>query len=212
MVADSNSFAPPEGARSAAKRALEWIKEGHAGSGFTAVGLARARDLANGRKLSLDTVKRMHSYFSRHAPDQKAEGFSQGEKGFPSPGRVAWDAWGGDAGKSWASKVVKANTVENAKIDPQKWEMSMRVLLEAAAQKAEEELAGKYSTDERMKMADKGLALPDGSYPIANIDDLKNAIQAFGRSKDKTAARNHIMKRARALGAESLIPSQWLKG
>jgi hypothetical protein len=50
--------------------------------------------------------KRMNSYFARHEVDKQAEGFTQGEKGFPSPGRVAWDAWGGDAGKSWASNIV----------------------------------------------------------------------------------------------------------
>ena len=31
-----------------------------------------------------------------------AEGFHGGEDGYPSPGRVAWDAWGGDPGRDWA--------------------------------------------------------------------------------------------------------------
>ena len=42
--------------------------------------------------------------------------------------------------------------------------------------------------------------------------DLRNAIQAFGRAKDKEAAKKHIMKRARALNMESLIPANWLAG
>jgi hypothetical protein len=54
------------------------------------------------------------------------------------------------------------------------------------------------------------MALPDGSYPIKTEGDLKNAIQAFGRAKDKEAAKRHIMKRARALGLEKLIPSNWM--
>ena len=56
------------------------------------------------------------------------------------------------------------------------------------------------------------MALPDGSYPIKSESDLKNAIQAFGRAKDKEAAKRHIMKRARALGLENLIPSNWVMG
>ena len=44
----------------------------------------------------------MYSFFSRHEVDKKATGFSAGEEGYPSPGRVAWDLWGGDAGYSWS--------------------------------------------------------------------------------------------------------------
>ena len=63
--------------------------------------------------------------------------------------------------------------------------------------------------DERKRLADKGEALPDGSFPIANVDDLKNAIQAIGRAKDPDAAKAHIKKRARALGHPELIPEDW---
>lgn len=35
---------------------------------------------------------------------KKAEGFRQGEKGFPSNGRIAWDLWGGDVGRAWAKR------------------------------------------------------------------------------------------------------------
>ena len=64
-----------------------------------------------------------------------------------------------------------------------------------------------YSDEERAKLADKGFALPDGSYPIKDIDDLKNAIQAYGRAKDQAATAKHIVKRAKALGAEDLVPT-----
>jgi len=52
-------------------------------------------------------LKRMKSFFSRHEVDKRAVGFSRGEKGFPSAGRVAWDAWGGDAGFAWAEAMVE---------------------------------------------------------------------------------------------------------
>lgn len=63
-----------------------------------------------------------------------------------------------------------------------------------------------YSNDQRTDMADKGLALPDGSFPIKDLEDLKNAIQAYGRSKDQSAAAKFIAKRAKELSAEDLIP------
>ena len=68
-----------------------------------------------------------------------------------------------------------------------------------------------YDDEARDKMAESGEALPDGSYPIADEDDLKNAIQAYGRAKDKEAAKAHIMKRAAALKLEELIPEEWSK-
>lgn len=66
-----------------------------------------------------------------------------------------------------------------------------------------------YAKETREKDAKKGMALPDGSFPIHNVADLKNAIQAYGRAKDKDAAMKHIKKRARALNRTDLIPSDW---
>lgn len=107
-LAKADTYSPPEGVRSAARRALKLIADGHAGGGFTDVGRKRASDLAAGRSVSLETVKRMHSYFSRHEVDKQGKDWNNKEK--PSPGKVAWLAWGGDAGKSWAASIV--NRVE----------------------------------------------------------------------------------------------------
>ena len=106
---------PTNGMVSEAKRGLEWRKE-H-GRGGTEVGVSRARDIINGRNLSFDTVKRMRSFFARHEVDKKAEGFSQGEKGYPSAGRIAWALWGGDAGKSFAEKVVNAMEKQDERLE-----------------------------------------------------------------------------------------------
>ena len=69
----------------------------------------------------------------------------------------------------------------------------------------------KFSDEERMKLADKGFALPDGSFPIRNEDDLRNAITAYGRAErtKRVTVRKHIMKRARALRKGYLIPDEW---
>ena len=95
---------PPKGVQEAAARAVRWIEEGKAGDNFTDVGRTRAHQLADGKEVSDDVVHRMHNYFQRHNVDKDAEGFKGGTKGFPSPGRVAWDAWGGDPGKRWAAR------------------------------------------------------------------------------------------------------------
>lgn len=66
-----------------------------------------------------------------------------------------------------------------------------------------------YSQAEREALAKKGEALPDGSFPIANVADLHNAIQAVGRASDSAKAKAFIIKRAKALGATSELPEDW---
>jgi len=95
---------PNKAMREEAERGLEWRRE--FGRGGTEVGVARARDISNGVNLSMDTVRRMASYFARHEVDKEAEGFSPGEDGYPSAGRIAWALWGGDAGQSWANAQI----------------------------------------------------------------------------------------------------------
>lgn len=107
------SYTPPDGVRSAARQALKWIADGHAGDGFTATGRYRAETLAAGRAVSLDTIKRMNSFFARHEVDKQGEGWDRSSDKFPSAGRVAWAAWGGDAGWSWAKGIL--SDMEKAK-------------------------------------------------------------------------------------------------
>jgi hypothetical protein len=102
-LADENK--PSKGMIEEALKGLKWREEHNRGG--TAVGVARARDISNGKNLSDDTVKRMHSFFSRHEVDKKGQGFTPDEDGFPSAGRIAWALWGGDAGQVWAADKVK---------------------------------------------------------------------------------------------------------
>jgi hypothetical protein len=99
---DGIDFTPPEGARDAAKRALD-VRETKPSSqrGMTPVGIARARDLQNGVKMSPDTVRRMKAFFDRHEVDKKGSTWDEQGKGWQ-----AWNGWGGDAGYAWARKVV----------------------------------------------------------------------------------------------------------
>ncbi len=111
------TYKPTDGMASAARRALKWKEEGKRGG--TAVGLARANQLVKKESLSQSTVLRMHSFFSRHEVDKKATGFNSGEEGFPSPGRVAWDLWGGDAGASWSKQ--KRDQIMNDRMNKSMW-------------------------------------------------------------------------------------------
>ena len=80
------------------------------------------------------------------------------------------------------------------------------------AEAAEIALKRAFTDDMRNQMAEEGTALPDGSFPIATAADLKNAISAYGRASNKNAAKKHIMKRAKALSQEAMIPDNWVSG
>ena len=364
---------PTSSMKSAANRALTWKKEGKRGG--TSIGLARANQISNGVNLSDSTVKRMYSFFARHEVDKRATGFSSGEEGFPSPGRVAWDLWGGDAGFSWSrakvssmksQKMEKADkkfsvgdmvtwnssggsaqgkieyimregvlgipktkfSINATKDDPavliriykdgkptetlvghkmstlsqSKIKKSDELMAEDDMEMPEDDWAGlserqmdqaeslcdiveeygqydqsyksdgshygvenpfkseglvcsscifyeenachivsgvidpnaicklwiipeeklmeknmdafdlekkEFNAKQRRAMAGKGQAMPDGSYPIANENDLKNAIQSFGRAKNPSAVKRHIITRARALGMTAMLPEEW---
>lgn len=66
-----------------------------------------------------------------------------------------------------------------------------------------------YNAESRRRMAESGQAMSDGSFPIANRADLRNAIQSVGRASNYEAARRHIIRRARALGATDMLPEDW---
>ena len=85
-------------------------------------------------------------------------------------------------------------------LDAATWEHMMIELVE---------LAKEFSPKRREDLAKQKKAMPHGGFPIENAAQLKDAIQAFGRAKDKPAAKAHIIRRAKALGLEKLIPDEW---
>jgi hypothetical protein len=97
--------------QSAARRGLELRKKYHKGGLTTqeagkqgiGSGVARAASLGNGEAVSFETIKRMAAFFSRHEKNK-----SGGEN---DAGYIAWQLWGGDAGRTWANRVIKM--VEN---------------------------------------------------------------------------------------------------
>ena len=92
---------PTDGMRTEAQRYRDWKADGEQGG--TEVAANRASQILSGDELSPDTVITMAAWFARHEVDKQGEGFSPDEDGYPSPGRVAWAAWGGDAGQTWSN-------------------------------------------------------------------------------------------------------------
>lgn len=104
------------------------------------------------------------------------------------------------------SEALYAGIADDAPhLGPKEWERIMSEIVTMA----DGPEAKQFSQQKREGLAKKGHAMPDGSFPIENEADLKNAIHAVGRAKDPSAAKSHIRKRAKALGLEKHIPDSW---
>lgn len=101
------NLTPTNGMKLEAQRYRQWKADGRRGG--TDVAATRATQILSGNEMSRDTVITMAAWFARHEVDKQAEGFRPGEQGYPSPGRVAWAAWGGDAGQTWST--AKADSI-----------------------------------------------------------------------------------------------------
>jgi hypothetical protein len=133
------------------------------------------------------------------------------------------------SGQVYALVAAGASTLARMKSDPL-GELSGRIAALENKEKEEliakaEELSARFrselsydptsfgfmSKNVRQKLASEGKALPDGSFPIRTVDDLKNAIQSYGRAKEgkRAVVRRHIMKRARGLDRADMIPEAW---
>jgi HK97 family phage major capsid protein/HK97 family phage prohead protease len=124
IAGEQVDLTPTEGMKEEAQRYRDWKADGEAGG--TDVAARRAGQILSGDELSPDTVITMAAWFARHEVDKQGEGFSPGEDGYPSPGRVAWAAWGGDPGQTWANekadriKALQDRQMEEAQLpDPE---------------------------------------------------------------------------------------------
>lgn len=99
------SYKPTKSMKDAAARGLRWREE--YGRGGTDVGVARARDIVNGKNLSESTVKRMFSFFSRHKVNNDKHYSAKESDGGPTAHRIAWDLWGGSNGYTWSKNIVE---------------------------------------------------------------------------------------------------------
>lgn len=98
---------PPAAAVAEAQQFVGWRRSGRAGGSATAA--ARASDLAAGHPLTYVQVKRLFAFLTRSVAHREDAGWRRGDPGYPSPGRVAWAAHGGDAGFAWVKSVIERN-------------------------------------------------------------------------------------------------------
>ena len=110
----TSSFKPPADVIAAAKRGLELRKE-HKRGGWDSKtahangigsGVVRAQTLAAGKGVSMDTLRRMRSFFQRHDGERER---AAREKDKTSAANIAWLLWGGDPGRRWAEEVLRTN-------------------------------------------------------------------------------------------------------
>jgi len=96
-------FDYPEGVKNAAKRAVDYAEKNGWGSCGTQVGKTRASQLAKGDNISVDTIKRMYSYLSRHKSDlTSSKSYDDG------CGKLMYDSWGGEPALKWAEGKIKS--------------------------------------------------------------------------------------------------------
>jgi hypothetical protein len=167
---------PNAGMKAEAQKGIDWREE--FGRGGTRVGAVRARQIVNGENLSDDTVKRMYSFFSRHEVDKQAEGFSSGEDGYPSNGRIAWALWGGDAGYSWSKRLVEQMKKEDDRAMPDALKIGDFVSWNSAGGRAR----GKILKIER----DGKINIPNSELTIAGTEDDPAALIQVYRSGEPT--------------------------
>ena len=99
-------FRPPASVAAEARRGLE-LREKY-NRGGTPIGARRATQLADRKVVSVETLRRMVAFFDRHEVDLEAPAARPGHPNYPSAGRIAWLLWGGDSGRVWARRLLRA--------------------------------------------------------------------------------------------------------
>ena len=158
-------FTPPADVADNARRALEVRAEKPPSQrGMTAVGLARARQLANRQPVSLDTMRRMVSYFERHEVDKAGSTWDEQGKGWQ-----AWMGWGGDEGRTWANRILqqetKMETQEEYKASRRHSEADMKLIRQA--RKAAKSIAS-YMQD----LGDDGMEMDEEPKAVKAIEEM----------------------------------------
>ena len=158
---------PTEGMREEAQRYRDWKADGEAGG--TEVAARRATQILSGDELSADTVIAMNAWFARHLGDKEGEGFTPDEDGYPSRGRVAWAAWGGDAGMRWSSgkadriKEIRDRSMDTNRAEPDELSVGDFVQWRSSGGQAK----GKIDRIER----DGSINVPDSEFTINGDED-----------------------------------------
>jgi hypothetical protein len=185
IINKAKSFAPTDAMRNNARRGLA-LREKYNRGGLDASqaksegvgsGVARARDIINGN-LSLDTVKRMYAFFSRHEKNYNPK--KKMPDGGPTAGTIAWLLWGGSAGLAFARRVLKQEDILKSYIkDITDAEVNSEDILPGV------KLPVTKAVDEELKQVTYVAMIPDhtdlhGDYTSEN--EVRKAKESFNKS------------------------------
>lgn len=188
---------PNDGMRTEAQRYRDWKSDGEGGG--TDVARTRATQILSGNELSPDTVIQMSAWFARHLVDKQGNGFSPGEDGYPSNGRVAWAAWGGDAGKSWSD--ARSKRIKKAREGRQLISNNEEELLTSMEQEQQRAAPDALKTGDFVSWNSSGgraegridrierdgtIDVPDSSFTITGTEDDPAALITLYRDKEAT--------------------------
>lgn len=129
------TYTPPQSVADNAQLALDKRQQmPPSQQGMTAVGLARANQLAKRQPVSIETIQRMVSYFARHEVDKQGSTWNDW-----GPGRQAWNGWGGDEGRAWSQSILQEYEKMQVKAGSRHSEADMQII--RAARKASQSIA-----------------------------------------------------------------------
>jgi hypothetical protein len=100
------SFKAPQAVIEAMRVGLQQVADGHGGDGLKQATVDAARRIVQSGRVSAEKVEEMGPWLARHEVDKQGKGFNPGEDGYPSPGRVAWNVWGGDSAVPFARRAI----------------------------------------------------------------------------------------------------------
>ena len=199
---------PTEGMREEAQRYRDWKADGEAGG--TEVAARRATQILSGDELSADTVIAMNAWFARHEVDKQGKGFTPDEDGYPSAGRVAWAAWGGDAGMRWSSgkadriKEIRDRSMDTNRAEPDELSVGDFVQWRSSGGQAK----GKIDRIER----DGSINVPDSEFTINGDEDDPAALITVYREGDEGWEETDVQVGHRFSALTKIAALRWLEG
>lgn len=169
---------PNEAMADQARQGLELRKEW--GRGGTEVGVARARDISNKADLSMDTVRRMRSYFARHGANYDEHYGEKEADGGPNAFTIAWKLWGGSPARDWAESIVKSEGDGSERVSVLSFEQTETVDMDNRAEPDELSVGDYVTWDSSGGMVygrierierDGEIDVPDTDFTITGTED-----------------------------------------
>jgi len=228
---EERSYLPPKGVAEEAARGLEMRREHNRGG--TEVGVARARDLANRRRVSEDTIRRMRSYFIRHEADlDSPANKNPSDPGYPGAGLIAWKLWGGTAGQRFAEKIYRQLEREETKksVRVTKQDEAKRIVYgivldpyivdahdDHLSPAVIEETAHEWLKGSRVigldhdGEAEGATVVESWLHPYPTPEDYRNAVANKPHKAYATAFGDDMLRSGSWVLAVQLTPEQWAK-